>query len=206
MVAIQKNNSLLASIDLFSTSPNQQQELVDRLSTYVQSIVKSQPECASSSVHRSLNGERVMCYLQWQTKQAYTDFMELQNGYSGFNVLDSHLYEVAVSQPDDADLTIKSGRLLHLGEFRLLPENQPRLVALEAEIPAISLQHPDLLCVNFHRSLDGTRTMNYGFWSTLDRFDRLLIEERFAPVRDYWRGLAENEFHVYEVASVFEKM
>lgn len=206
MVAIQKNNSLLASIDLFSTSPNQQQELVDRLSTYVQSIVKSQPECASSSVHRSLNGERVMCYLQWQTKQAYTDFMELQNGYSGFNVLDSHLYEVAVSQPDDADLTIKSGRLLHLGEFRLLPENQPRLVALEAEIPAISLQHPDLLCVNFHRSLDGTRTMNYGFWSTLDRFDRLLTEERFAPVRDYWRGLAENEFHVYEVASVFEKM
>ncbi len=61
-----------------------------------------------------------------------------------------------------------------------------------------------LMSATFHRSLDGTRTMNYGFWSTLDHFDRLLIEERFAPVRDYWRELAENEFHVYEVTGVFE--
>jgi Antibiotic biosynthesis monooxygenase len=204
MVEIQKDNALLASIDLFVTDPDKQQELIEKLSSYVQSIVKSQPECASSSVNRSLDGERVMCYLQWKTQQAYTDFMELQHGYSGFDLLDSHVYEVVVSKPDDADLTIKPGRLLHLGEFRLLPENQPRLVALEAEIPAISLQHPDLLCVNFHRSLDETRTMNYGFWSTLEHFDKLLTEERFAPVRDYWRGLAENEFHIYDVVSVFE--
>lgn len=203
MVAIQKNNSLLASIDLFTTSSDQQLNLVENLSNQVQSIVQSHPSCASGSVNSSFDGERVMCYLQWQTEQAYTDFVESQ-GYSGFALLDSHLYEVAVSQPEDADLTIKSGRLFHLGEFRLLPENQPRLVELEAEIPAISLQHPDLLCVNFHRSLDGTRTMNYGFWSTLDHFDRLLTEDRFTPVRDYWRGLAENEFHVYQVASVFD--
>jgi hypothetical protein len=204
MVAIQKNNALLASIDLFSTSLDKQQESTEKLSNYVQSVVRSQPECVSGSVNRSLDGERVMCYLQWKTDQAYTDFMESEQGYSEFNLSDSHVYEVAVSKPDDADLTIKQGRLLHLGEFRLLPENQPRLVALEAEIPAISLQHPDLLCVNFHRSLDGTRTMNYGFWNTLEHFDKLLTEERFATVRDYWRGLAENEFHVYEIVSVFE--
>jgi hypothetical protein len=205
MIAIQKNNTLLASIDLFSTVPAEQQALIKKLSNRVQSIVRSQLECASGSVNRSLDGARVMCYLQWKTKQAYTDFMEPQQGYSGFDLVDSHIYEVAVSKPDDADLTIKPGRLLHLGEFRLLPENQPRLVALEAEIPAISLQHPDLLCVNFHRSLDETRTMNYGFWSTLEHFDKLLTEERFAPVRDYWRGLAENEFHIYEVVSIFER-
>ncbi|MBF2008373.1 MAG: antibiotic biosynthesis monooxygenase [Chlorogloeopsis fritschii C42_A2020_084] len=204
MVAIQKNNALLASIDLFSTSPDKQQELTEKLSNYVQSVVRSQPECVSGSVNHSLDGERIMCYLQWRTEQAYTDFMESEQGYSGFDLSDSHVYEVVVSKPDNADLTIELGRLLHLGEFRLLPENQPRLVALEAEIPAISLQHPDLLCVNFHRSLDGTRTMNYGFWNTLEHFDKLLTEERFAPVRDYWRGLAENEFHVYEVVSVFE--
>jgi Antibiotic biosynthesis monooxygenase len=205
MAAIQKNNALLASIDLFSTSSDQQHELTEKLSNYVQSVVRSQPGCATGSVNRSLDGERVMCYLQWKTKQAYTDFTGSQQGYSGFvDLLDSHVYEVAVSKPNDADLTIKPGRLLHLGEFRLLPENQPRLVALEAEIPAISLQHPDLLCVNFHRSLDETRTMNYGFWSTLEHFDKLLTEERFAPVRDYWRGLAENEFHLYEIVSVFE--
>jgi len=204
MVAIQKNNTLLASIDLFSTSSDKQQELIQELSNHLQSLVRDQSGCVSGSVNRSLDGERVMCYLQWKIEQAYTDFMESQQGYSGFDLLDSHVYEVAVSKPDDADLTIKPGRLLHLGEFRLLPENQPRLIALEAEIPAISLQHPDLLCVNFHRSLDETRTMNYGFWSTLEHFDKLLTEEQFTPVRDYWRGLAENEFHVYEIVSVFE--
>ncbi len=104
-----------------------------------------------------------MCYLQWKTEQAYIDSIESEQEYSGFNLLDSHVYEVVVSQPDDVDLTIKAGRLLHLGKFRLSPENQPRLVALEAEISPISLQHSDLLCVNFHRSLDETRIMNYGF-------------------------------------------
>jgi hypothetical protein len=92
MIAIQKNNTLLASIDLFSTAPAEQQALIEKLSNRVQSIVRSQLECASGSVNRSLDRERVMCYLQ-----------------------------------------------------------------------------------------------------------------RFAPVRDYWRGLAENEFHVYEVVSVFER-
>lgn len=119
-------------------------------------------------------------------------------------MLDSHVYEVAVSQPENADLTISPGRLLHIGEFRLLPENLPKLLALEAEIPSIALQHQDLLCVSFHRSLDGTRTMNYGFWQTLDRFELLLSEDKFAPVRNYWRELSENEVHLYEVVNVFE--
>ncbi len=205
MVTISKSNALLASIDLFAITPQYQQGTISKLSDRVQRLVETQPGCATGSVNRSLDGERAMSYLQWETEKAYTDFINSQPAYTGFDLLDSHIYEVAISQPDDADLTIKPGRLLHIGEFRMSPENQPHLVALEAKIPAISLQHPDLLCVNFHRSLDCTRTMNYGFWSTLERFELLLKEDRFAPVRDYWRGLAENEFHVYEVASVFEK-
>jgi hypothetical protein len=204
MAAISKDNTLLASIDLFACVPDQQQ-VVSQLSRHVEMLVQTQPHCASGSIYRSLDGERAMAYLQWQTEQAYTDFIESEPGYAGFDLLDSHVYEVAVSQPEDADLTIQPGRLLHLGEFRMSPENQPRLVALEAQIPIVALQHPDLLCVNFHRSLDGTRTMNYGFWRTLERFSLLLTEDKFKPVREYWRDLAENEFHVYEVVSVFEK-
>lgn len=204
MAAISKSNDLLASIDLFATNPEKQQEAIANLSSYVKNLVQTQVGCASSSVNRSLDGERVMCYLQWHTADAYKDFIDLQSGYSEFDLLDSHVYEVAVSQPEDADLTIQSGRLLHLGEFRLLPENQPRLVALEAEIPPVAFKHPDILSVNFHRSLDGTRTMNYGLWSTLERFNLLLTEDEFAPIREYWRELAETEFHLYEVVNVFE--
>jgi hypothetical protein len=175
MVAIQKYNALFSSIGLFATTPTQQAALA-------QSLVLEQPNsgsgCASGSVHSSLDGERAMCYLQWSSADAYHQFMR-QQGY-GLPVLDSNLYEVAVSEPDDADLSIAVGRLMHLGEFRLYnAQDQARLVELEAAIPAVALRHPDLLCVNFHRSLDGTRTMNYGFWKTLDRFERLLIDETF---------------------------
>jgi hypothetical protein len=175
MAAISKNNALLSSIDLFAIAPENQHQTISKLCDTVQMLVETQPGCATGSINRSLDRERAMCYLQWETEQAYTDSIKSQAGYTGFDLLDSHIYEVAVSEPDDADLTIKPGRLLHIGAFCVLPENQPRLVALEAEIPAIFLQHPDLLCVNFHRSLDGTRTMNYGFWNTLERFDLLYI-------------------------------
>jgi hypothetical protein len=46
--------------------------------------------------------------------------------------------------------------------------------------------------------------MKYGFWKTLDRFELILTDETFTSLREYWRGLAENEFHVYKVASVYE--
>jgi 3-oxoacyl-[acyl-carrier protein] reductase len=50
-----------------------------------------------------------------------------------------------------------------------------------------------------YTSLDGTRTVNYGQWCTLDNFELLLKEPKYEPVREYWKGLAKNEFHLYEV-------
>ncbi|WP_238360649.1 hypothetical protein [Iningainema tapete] len=70
---------------------------------------------------------------------------------------------------------------------------------MERENVAIALLHPDLISANFHRSLDGTRTVNYGQWRSLENFEALLKEPKYAPVREYWQGLAENEFHLYSV-------
>ena len=63
----------------------------------------------------------------------------------------------------------------------------------------IALQHPDLISASFHRSIDGTRTVNYGQWRSLDDFEALLKEPKYESVRKYWKGLAENEFYLYEV-------
>lgn len=40
--------------------------------------------------------------------------------------------------------------------------------------------------------------MNYGQWRTLDNFEELL-KPKYRPISEYWQGLAENEFHLYEV-------
>ena len=60
-------------------------------------------------------------------------------------------------------------------------------------------QHPDVISATFHRSLDGTRTMNYGQWRSLANFEELVKNPKYASLNLYWRGLAENEFHLYEV-------
>jgi hypothetical protein len=80
---------------------------------------------------------------------------------SPVSFLGVHLYEVVISKPEGASLLIKKGDLIHLGEFKVKPEDQLRLIELERENVSVALEHPDLLSASFHRSLDGTRTMNY---------------------------------------------
>lgn len=79
------------------------------------------------------------------------------------------------------------------------PENQPRMVALAKEHvgPAMSLL--GLVSANFHRSLDGERVINYGQWEDKEAIYKLTQRPGFGKEDGYWTGLAENEFHLYEV-------
>lgn len=204
MPTIAKNNDVVTVIVIFSVEPERQQELIDTILTFADTV-KKQPGFVSASLHKSLDGVRVMNYAQWRSQEDYEAFVNnsevqaLGKKLREFPKPDAHLYEVVISLPEDATLKISKGDLIHLGEFRVKPENQQRLVELERENVLIALEHPDLLSANFHRSLDGTRTMNYGQWRTLENFELLLKEPKYTPVREYWKGLAENEFHLYEV-------
>ncbi len=205
MPTIAKNNHVLTVIIIFSVEPERQQQLVDTIIEFLETAVKHQPGFVSSSIHKSLDGVRVMNYAQWQSQSDYNAFISnsqvqsLGAKLSKFQMLDAHVFEVVVSQPEDATLNIAPGDLIHLAEFRVKPENQQRLVELEREYVKVGLQHPDLISANFHRSLDGTRTMNYGQWQSLADFEELVKDPKYAPLNQYWRGLAENEFHLYEV-------
>ncbi len=206
MPTIAKNNDVITVIVIFAVEPERQQELVDTIREFVETGVKHQPGFVSSSIHKSLDGMRVMNYAQWKSQEDYQAFVNnsqlqaLGKKLSQFDLRDSHIYEVVISVPDDATLKISQGGLIHFAEFWVKPENQQRLMELERENVLIALDHPDLLSANFHRSLDGTRTVNYGQWRTLENFDLLLKEPKYKPLNEYWQGLAENEFHLYEVA------
>jgi len=213
MPTIAKNNDVITVIVIFAVEPERQQELIDTIVEFLETAVKHQPGFVSASIHKSLDGVRVMNYAQWKSQEDYEAFVnnsEMRRGLplpqasqgaklSNFHLLDSHVYEVVISKPENANLKISKGDLIHLAEFRVKPENQQRLVELERENVVIGLQHPDLLSANFHRSLDGTRTVNYGQWRSLDNFEVLLKDPKYAPLSEYWRGVAENEFHLYEV-------
>ncbi len=204
MPAIAKNNEVITAIIIFAVEPSQQQELVDTIIEFLD-IVKHQPGFVSSSIHKSIDGVRVMNYAQWQTQADYQAFVknaEVQaqgKKLSNFQLHESHLYEVVVSKPDDANLAIAKGGLIHLAEFRVAPENQQRLVELEKEYVGVGLQNPGLLSANFHRSLDGVHTVNYGQWRSFADFEELLKDPKYKPLNEYWQGIAENQFHLYEV-------
>jgi quinol monooxygenase YgiN len=205
MPAIAKNNDVITVVIIFAVEPVRQQELVDIVIEFLETTVKYQPGFVSSSIHKSIDGVRVMNYAQWKTQADYQAFInntEVQaqgKKLSNFQLHEAHVYEVAVSKPDNADLTIAKGGLIHLAEFRVAPENQRKLVELEKEYVGVGLQNPGLLSANFHRSLDGVHTINYGQWSSFAEFEELLKDPKYKPLSEYWQGIAENQFHLYEV-------
>ena len=205
MSTIAKHNDVATVIFSFAVEPERQQELIDLMIDALETTTKHQPGFVSASFHKSLDGVRVFNYAQWRTQAEYEAFAQsseeqaISAKFSQFQLLDSHVYEVVISKPDDAPLKVSKGDLIHFAEFRVKPENQQRLIELERENVRIALKHPDLISANFHRSLDGTRIVNYGQWRSLENFEALLKEPKYESVREYWKGLAENEFHLYEV-------
>ena len=202
MTPIIINPNVYASIGLFSCDPARQDSLLKEVTDYVAQAQKKQPGFVAAALHKSLDGVRVMLYTQWATATGYEAHEEnllASRLTARYKLLDTHLYSLAVSRPEWATPQITVGSFIHLAEFRLRPENVVKLVQLERENVEVGLQHPDLISANFHRSLDGTRTTNYGQWKRLDRFGQLLTDPKYKALNAYWQGLAENEFHFYEV-------
>ncbi|WP_414580802.1 antibiotic biosynthesis monooxygenase family protein [Scytonema sp. PCC 10023] len=207
MPAIAKNNDVITVIIIFAVEPERQQELIDTIVEFLETTVKQQPGFVSSSIHKSLDGVRVMNYAQWKTQEDYQAFInnsEVQAKgakLSQFELLDSHIFEVVISKPDNHSPKItKGGFLTHLAEFRMKPENQQAMLHLaKKEIVTAVQQNPGLISATFHRSFDGTRVMNYGQWRSQEDFEAILKKPDFEIESGYWVGLAENEFHVYEV-------
>jgi predicted SnoaL-like aldol condensation-catalyzing enzyme len=67
----EKNSEVFPVIVVFQVEPSRQQELLDNIMNYGGSLMKYQPGFISSSLHKSLDGTRVINYTQWQSsKQA----------------------------------------------------------------------------------------------------------------------------------------
>jgi quinol monooxygenase YgiN len=207
MPTIAINNEVVTAIDLFSSEPERQQELVDALIDSVP-ITAQQAGFISISIHKSTDGVRVATYLQWQTREDYEAFINSVEGQqvaetlSEFPKPDSHIYEIFISRsnPEGSIPKIsKGGYLTHFAEFRMKPENQQPMLDLAREEIVRAMENPGLVSANFHRSIDGTRVINYGQWRSQADFEAILKVPGFEPGKGYWVDFAENEFHLYEV-------
>lgn len=205
MPTIAKNNEVITVIVIFTVEPERQQELIDTIIRF-SDTVKQQPGFVSASLHKSLDGVKVANYAQWKSQSDYSAFVnnsEVQAyaaKLSEFPRPDAHIYEVVISESKVGIPKISKGVFLtHFAEFRMKPENQQRMVDLTKEEVVIAMQQPGLISANFHRSHDGTRVINYGQWRDQAAIEELQKQPGFGLESPYWEGIAENEFHLYEV-------
>ena len=206
MTALDLNNQLVTVIVLFKVKDNQQTAVIEKVKQLF-AIAKRQPGLISANLHRSLDGIKVSNYAQWENEEALASFRQLPEAQflvaslrPLIEEIDAHRYEIVASESKVGTPEIKAGEyFVHFAEFRMLAENQPRMVELAKEHigPAMSLD--GLLSATFHRSLDGERVINYGQWENERAISNLTQRPGFGKEDDYWTGLAENEFHLYEV-------
>ena len=59
--------------------------------------------------------------------------------------------------------------------FSVAPENQEKLLDMLIEATQQTMRHlPGFVSANFHRSLDGTKVINYAQWRTQEDFQAML--------------------------------
>lgn len=203
MVQIDRSNSAIVGLDLYTVAERHQLNLVEAIIQEQIKHWKSNPYFRSASVHQSLDGVRVFTYSQWQPK---FDHRSLPSSvvFCEFFPPDSLQLEVSASRSISAEVDIIVGdRITHLAEFRMMPQNQPEMVKrTTAELDRAMSNSPGLISATFHRSLDGTRMFNYGQWESKEAFEAILKQPGFNPDKPYWEGLARNEFHLYQVVHV----
>lgn len=203
MPTIATNNEVATVIAIFNVEQQKQQELLDNISEFVE-ILKQQPGFVSANFHKSLDGLKVANYAQWKTKEDFENFVKnpqvLQKASKILeNKLDSHVYEVVISESKEGIPEINDKYIYHFAEFRMQPENQPKMIELAKENVGKAMKLPELVSANFHRSLDGTRVINYGQWSDKEAIENLKKQPGFSNETAYWEGIAENEHHLYEL-------
>ena len=69
MAIIEKNNGLYTIILNFDTKPESQQEQLDALIKFFESVVSRQPGLVSTNFHKSLDGTKILNYAQWESKE-----------------------------------------------------------------------------------------------------------------------------------------
>jgi quinol monooxygenase YgiN len=208
MAILSLDNNLTTVIIIFTVKPEQQQELINTIKEFL-ATVKTQPGFVSANLHKSLDGVKVANYAQWDSMEAYEAFRkntEVQAKASKlfeFDTPDSHVYEIVTSESKIGTPEIKPGEYtVHFAEFSMQPDNQPKMVELAKEHIKPAMAQPGLISATFHRSLDGTRVINYGQWSDAKAIKELVKQPGFSKDKPYWEGVADNEYHLYEVVSI----
>jgi heme-degrading monooxygenase HmoA len=76
MVIISPDKKVQTVIVRFAVDPSRTEELLADIRQYMENVVIKFPGFLTSTLHRSLDGTRVVNYVQWATLEDYENFVE----------------------------------------------------------------------------------------------------------------------------------
>lgn len=76
MAVIEKGRRLMTLVNVFTVKPDKQAELADLLVRATDETMRHLPGVVSASIHRSVDGTRVINYAQWRSQ---ADFAVLKD-------------------------------------------------------------------------------------------------------------------------------
>lgn len=76
MATIAKGRKLMTLVNVFTVSPEKQAELADLLIRATDETMQHLPGFISASIHRSLDGARVINYAQWRSQADFAAMRE----------------------------------------------------------------------------------------------------------------------------------
>jgi quinol monooxygenase YgiN len=95
---ISRDGNVVTLINVFDTTPEHQQELVDQWVNFTEAM-KDEPGLLGAALHKSTDGLRVINYAHWRSEAEFQQFLvKYRSQLPGLQQLaeqvDPHLYEV----------------------------------------------------------------------------------------------------------------
>ncbi len=101
MTTITQNAPYCTLINVFTVSPERQQELVDELVAVTEEVMRTLSGFISANIHKSVDGTRVTNYAQWESPAALQSMFQnpeanahIEKCQSIAEHIDFHLYTV----------------------------------------------------------------------------------------------------------------
>lgn len=100
MTQISKDAGLITLINVFTVTPDNQRKLVDLLVEATEQTMRHIPGFISANIHKSLDGNRVVNYAQWRSKDDFDAMLKNPKAIphlkqaAALAKFEPHLYEV----------------------------------------------------------------------------------------------------------------
>jgi quinol monooxygenase YgiN len=213
MTNISPEEEIYTLINVFTVDPEKQQQLADTLIETTESLLKSLPGFISASIHKSLDGTKVVnySYAQQKNKKAFEQLISDPQVRARMGLAvqlgrpDGHFYTVkgtiTGSNPsENVDIGADEEPYTLINVFTVAPEKQQQLVETLIETTEGWVKpHPGFLAATIHKSLDETRVANYAQWRNREAFDRSMSDPQVRARMSLAVHLGEPDGHFYTI-------